>query len=125
VQRATSATAEALEAADRDLDERTCAFIAWQEAHDISYTEKDDSVKVNAGEVDADSRSEARNRVKEILREGLELWKDMNRDEAKYRAGQWTAKVEVPTDLSQLRSVDTDETKTKRLGGKNWKLVAT
>lgn len=125
VQRATSATAEALEAADRNLDERTSAFIAWAEKYDITYTEKDDSVKVNVGEVDADSQREARSRVKEMLREGLDLWKDMNRDEATYRAGQWTARVEVPTDRARLRSVDTDETTTEYLGGKNWKLVAT
>ena len=125
VGKATTATAEALEAADRGLDERTSAFIAWAEKHGIAYTEKDDSVKISIGEVDADSQREARSRVKEMLREGLGLWKDMNRDEAVYRAGQWTARVEVPTDRARLRSVDTDETTTEYLGGKNWKVVAT
>jgi len=123
VKRATAATAEALEAAERDLDERTSAFLAWRESHDVNFSEKDDSVKINLGEIDADSRREAKRRVKELLREGFELWKDMNRDPVKFRIGEWTAQAHVLTQESKLRSVDTHETQRVGLGGKNWQEI--
>ena len=138
VSRATEATAHALEAADRGLDEKTSAFVAWAEAHDVNFTERDDAVSVRLGEIDPDlpghgprdtprpseAVKAARREAREILREGRELWDAMNRDETKYRAGTWKARVEVPTERAALRSTDTDETQTQYLGGDVWKALS-
>ena len=136
VERATDATAHALEAADRGLDEKTSAFIAWCEAHGVSLDERDDDVTIRLGEIDPDVRDgprdtpdpaeavkAARRKAREILREGRDLWGAMNRDEVQYRAGTWKAHVEVPTDEATLRSVDSDETRVQYLGGETWKAL--
>jgi predicted transcriptional regulator len=136
VERATDATAHALEAADRGLDEKTSAFIAWCEAHGVSLDERDDDVTIRLGEIDPDVRDgprdtpdpaeavkAARRKAREILREGRDLWTAMNRDEVQYRAGNWKAHVEVPTDEATLRSVDSDETRVQYLGGETWKAL--
>ena len=138
VSRATDATAHALEAADRGLDEKTSAFVAWAEAHGVNFTERDDGVSVRLGEIDPDlpghgprdtprpseAVKAARREAREILREGRELWAAMNRDETTYRAGTWKARVEVPTERAALRSTDTDETQTQYLGGDVWKALS-
>lgn len=121
VKKATKATAEALEAADRGLDERTSAFIAWQEAHGVTFTEKDDSVSLSFGEIEADDYNEARRVVREKLREGLQLWEDMNRDVMKFRSGRWTASCEIDEN-SGMRSLPT-KMKTERHGGEVWRTV--
>ena len=136
VSRATEATAHALEAADRGLDEKTSAFVAWAEAHDVNFTERENGVSVRLGEIDPDVRDgprdtpkpaeavkAARRKATEILREGRDLWAAMNRDETQYRAGTWKARVEVPTETAALRSTDTDETETQYLGGDVWKAL--
>jgi len=123
VSRAVDATSNALEAADRGLDEKTSAFIAWAETHGLNFDEKDDGVNVRLGEVDADSQKDARKEARRILREGFKRWRDMNRDEVKYRLGSWKARVEVPTETAQLRSVDSDETRTEYVGGENFKAL--
>ena len=134
VSRATDATAHALEAADRGLDEKTSAFVAWAEAHDVNFTERDDGVSVRLGEIDpdvpghgprdtprpSDACKAAQREVREILREGLELWTAMNRDEMTYRVGRWKARAKVPTERAALRSTDTDETETQHLSGRVW-----
>ena len=124
VGRATSATAEALEAAERGLDEHTSAFIAWSEKHDLNFNEKDDTVSVSLGEIDADDRAEAKSRAREILREGLDFWTDMNRDEMKFRAGRWSARAEVVTNTYRNDYLD-DDTETMRLGGDIWRFIST
>ena len=121
VGKATTATAEALEAAERGLDERTSAFIAWQEAHGVTFTEKDDSVKLSFGEIEADDYNEARRVVREKLREGLQLWDDMNRDIIKFRSGRWTAHAEVKENAN-MRSLPT-KTKTAHLGDEVWRTI--
>ena len=121
VGKATTATAEALEAADRGLDERTSAFIAWQEAHDVTFTEKDDSVSLSFGEIEADDYNEARRVIREKLREGLQLWDDMNRDVIKFRSGRWTASCEIDENAG-VRSLP-PKPKTTRLGDEVWRTV--
>jgi hypothetical protein len=121
VSKATSATAEALEAAERGLDERTSAFIAWQEAHGVNFDEKDDSVSITFGEIDAESSSEARRIVREKLREGLDKWQDMNRDVIKFRTGSWTAHAEIDEN-ADIRSLPSNPT-TTYLGDDVWRTI--
>jgi hypothetical protein len=135
VSRATNATAHALEAAERGLDEKTSAFVAWAEKHGLNFNENDSGVRINLGEVDPDLEGTgprdtpkpgkvleaARREARQLLREGFDLWSDMNRDEIAYRTGSWKAYVEVPTEEATLRSVDSDETRTEYLGGDIWK----
>ena len=122
-ERATQATAQALEAAERGLDEQTSAFVAFAESRGLNFSERDDGVSIDLGEMDADSLKEARREAREILREGLDLWTSMNRDEAKYRAGTWKAYAEVPTEYASLRSTDSDETRTEYIGGRTWEAI--
>ena len=120
--RATNATAEALEAADRGLDERTSAFVAWCEKHGLNFNEKGDSMSINLGEIGADSAKEARRKAIEIIREGYDLWCDMNRDEIKYREASWRGFADVPK--NNLRSIATNETKREGFGGKHtWRIL--
>jgi hypothetical protein len=138
VSRATKATVEALEAADRGLDEKTSAFVAWAEVNGVNFREADDAdgVSLKLGEIGPDvadgprdtvdpreAVKAARREVRKILREGRELWTAMNRDETQYRSGTWKARVEVPTDEAALRSTDVDDTRTQYLGGDVWKIL--
>jgi len=123
VERATDATAEALEAAEKGYDERTSAFVAWCAKHNINHNERGDSMTIDLGEIDADDAKEARRKAAEIIREGFDLWTDMNREEIKYRTATWRGYATVPK--TGLRSIDGDgETKRVGLGGKRtWKLL--
>jgi len=123
VSRAVDTTAEALEAADRGLDEHTSAFVAWCEAHDLNFNEKDDEVKITLGEIDAETVKDARRKARQRLREGYKMWSKMNRDEVKFRIGSWKAHVDVLTEHSRLRSTSLEETETKFIGGQNWEAV--
>jgi predicted transcriptional regulator len=137
VSHATNATAHALEAADRGLDEKTSAFVAYAQRHGLNFEEQDDAVRLRLGEIDPDVPGHgpretprpsdvvkaARREAREILREGHQLWENMNRDETTYRAGKWRACVQVPTQRAALRSSDTDDTERKYLGGEVWKAL--
>jgi acyl-CoA reductase-like NAD-dependent aldehyde dehydrogenase len=85
VTRAVNAAAEAAHTAKRGLDERTSAFLAWQERYTDSFTDRgtdDGGVDLDLGRVDDVGE------VRRLLREGLTLWEDMNRDPAAYRMGE-------------------------------------
>ena len=137
VSRATSATAHALEAADRGLDEQTSAFVAFCEAHGLNFSDGDHGVNIRLGEIQPDDAGDprdtptpaealkaARREARRILREGHDLWQSMNRNEAEYRAGTWKAHVEVPTPEAALKSIDSDETTTRTIGGDVWKTLS-
>jgi len=125
VSKATAATTEALEAADRGLDERTSAFIAWQETHGVNFNDSGGEVKVKLGSIEADTIGKAYQKAREKLREGLQLWEDMNRDPAEFRCGRWNATAELPTDTSRLRSVDDDSSQVKGVGDEIWRTLNT
>ena len=121
VERATHATAEALEAAERGLDERTSAFIAWAEKHGVNRRKLGDSATISLGEIDADSRRSARRKVKDIIREGYQLWEAMNKDPIEYRTATVRATAEVPKDTLTFQP---DETKRVDVGCRRvWRLL--
>jgi hypothetical protein len=113
---AVEAGAKALDAAERSLDEQTQAFVAWAAKHDINVNEND-NVTLDLGTIEANSIQEVRRKVRESLREGHELWTDMNRDPATYRGGSYTARAEVPE--HNLRSIDAS-TKITTISGQIW-----
>lgn len=117
MKRAVDATAKALDAADRGLDERTSEFVAWAARAGVNHKERNGSVRLDFGHVDADN---PRQKVKRLLREGYRLWEAMNRDPATFKAGKWVARWEE-TVGPDLRSVDVQQTKTVRKGGKVWR----
>ncbi len=85
VTRAVDAAAEAAHTAERGLDDKTSAFLAWQERFTDSFTDRgtdDGGVRLDLGRVDSVRE------VRRLLREGLDLWKEMNRDEPAYRMGE-------------------------------------
>jgi len=123
VSKATAATSEALEAAERGLDDRTSAFIAWQESHGVNFSDTGDEVKVKLGSIEADTIGKAYQKAREKLREGLQLWEDMNRDPAEFRCGRWSATAELPTETSRLRSVDDDSSQRRGLGDQIWRTL--
>lgn len=86
VTRATNAAAEAVRAEERGLDERTSAFVAWAEKHGLNHKRVDGDVAIELGQVKPHDGQTAHQKVRKILREGLELWRDMGRDEAEFRA---------------------------------------
>jgi len=85
VERATLASAKAVNAADRGLDEQTSAFIAWCEKHGVNYDEDaGDRMRIKLGVVSSTRE------VRRILREGLRLWEAMKKDSATFRSASLT-----------------------------------
>jgi hypothetical protein len=91
---AVEAAGKAMQAADRGLDERTSAFVAFASQHFERFEETDDGLQINFGKVEADTHQAARREIKQKLREGKRLWDSMNRDEMKWRLGKWQARIE-------------------------------
>lgn len=90
---AVEVSAKALAAAERGLDHRTSAFVAWASQHCESWRENKDSVTINFGDVEADSLDDARRKISRELRQGKQLWDEMRNDEMKWRLGSWSARV--------------------------------
>jgi len=90
---AVEAAGKALEAADRGLDDRTSAFVAFASSHFERYDETGDGLKINFGEIEADTTEAARREIKRKLREAKQLWFDMNRSEVDWRLGEYTARI--------------------------------
>jgi len=85
VHSAVDAAGKALAAGSRGLDERTSAFLAWQERYIDQFQDRaktDGGVCLDLGRVDSSHE------VRRLLREGLSLWREMNRDEATFRMGE-------------------------------------
>lgn len=90
---AVEAGAKALAAAERGLDQRTSAFIAWASQHCKSWRENEDGVTIDFGEVEADTLADARQDIRQELRKGKRLWDEMRNDGMKWRLGDWIARV--------------------------------
>jgi len=97
VTRATNAAAEAVRSEKRGLDERTSAFVAWAESNDLNHKRGDGDVSIELGQVDPHDGQTAHQKVRKVLREGLELWGDMGRDEAEFRAASVAYRYHDPT----------------------------
>jgi predicted transcriptional regulator len=115
--RAVEAAAKAVEAADRGLDEKTSAFIAWAAKHGVNVNERGEGLTLHLGELDAESH---RKEVRRLLREGLDLWEQANRDPAVYRAGYYQYQYQERE--HDLRSVDADLV-TRGVGGRVWEVI--
>jgi hypothetical protein len=114
---AVEAGAKALAAAERGLDERTSAFVAWASKYCDGFTEREEGLTIRFGEIDADSVNGAEREIRRRLREGKRLWDEARRDDIVWRLGEWSARVEVE------RHPDTNylnETDLKSIGGKLW-----
>lgn len=83
-QKAADAGARAIEAAERGLDERTSAFLAWAARYGVDVDDRRDArMKLRLGELDPsdDPNPEF------LVREAFKRWKEMNRDESTFRNG--------------------------------------
>ena len=116
-QKAVEAGAKALDAAERGLDENTSAFIAWAATHDIKLNERDDPIRLELGELDAENHDRE---VRRILREGQRLWENVKRDPAVFRAGRYRYQIQEPE--HDLRSVEAS-TVTRTIGGRVWEAL--
>ena len=90
---AVEAAGKAMNAAERGLDERTSAFVAFASKHFERFTEKEDGLQIELGDVEGRTREDARREVKKKLREARELWDDMNKDEMKWKLGGYRARL--------------------------------
>jgi hypothetical protein len=80
VTRLTNTTGKALMAAERGIDERTSAWLAWASKHDVSHAdERDARMKMRFGEVDSLKE------VHETIQRGFRLWTQVGRDGAVFR----------------------------------------
>jgi hypothetical protein len=113
VERATMASAKAVNAAERGLDDRTSAFIAWTEKYGVNYSDADDRATFELGEV------EGAEEVRRILREGKRLWDAMGRDPATFRA----AKVEYRKQVGESYNYLEDTERLKRIYADAWRLL--
>lgn len=91
---AVEAAGKAMEAAERGLDERTSAFVAFAAQHFERFDETDDGLQIEFGKVEAETEREARREIRRKLREARRLWADMNREEMKWKLGKWGARIE-------------------------------
>ena len=78
ISRAVKAGTKAVEAAERGIDSRTSAWLAWASRYGVDYQEERDArMTLRFGEVE-------RSPLEEVKR-GYKLWKEMGRDPAIYR----------------------------------------
>lgn len=118
---AVEAGAKAMEAAERGLDERTSAFVAFASRHFEEWRETDDGVRLDLGTVEADDRKSAEREIRRKLREGSELWQDMRNDVIQWRLGSYRAKIRFEKE-PELKSLSKEaETVTDRVAGDIWK----
>lgn len=83
VKRAVDASAKAIQAAERGMDETMSAFIAWAARNDIDVNGKHDArMKIRFNE------DLGHKRLKRHLNEGFRLWKSAGMDERHYREAQ-------------------------------------
>jgi hypothetical protein len=115
---AVEAGAKAIEAADRGLDEKTSALVAWASKFTDNFRESDDGLEIHFGTIEAESHSEATREIRKKLREGKLLWDDARKDEMPWRLGTWKARIETPQ-YPDMKSLD-GGTKTEFVTGKLW-----
>jgi hypothetical protein len=121
---AVEAGAKALEAAERGLDERTATLVAYANRYCENFRERDDSVELDFGTIEAESRDDARREVKKRLRKGTSVWRHAKNDMIPWRAGRWRAVFEVPKhDLKTLRETHPNETKQVVESGQVWQMT--
>jgi len=113
IERATMASAKAVNAANRGLDDRTSAFIAWCEKYDLNYSDDDDRTTFELGQVDGAEE------VRKILREGKRLWDAMGRDAATFRS----AKVRYAEEVGESYNYLPDDDRVKRTYTDAWRLL--
>ncbi len=99
IERATMASAKAVNAANRGLDDRTSAFVAWCEKYGLNYSD-DDRTTFELGQV------EGADEVRKILREGLNRWEAMGRDPATFRTGKVRFRQETGNSYNYLPDDD-------------------
>lgn len=118
---AVEAGAKALEAAERGLDDKTSAFVAWAGQYCESWKEQDEGVKIDFGIIEGDDRKDARRKVREKLREGQQLWQQMRNDEIKWRLGSFRAKLRY-MDGPEFKSIDAEaQQETQYVTGDIWR----
>ena len=118
VEKAVGATAKAARAERRGLDEHTSALVAWAERYVDNFREAPDGIVVNVGTVKASNPDDARRQIRQILRDGADLWCTA-RDTTKWRLGKWRAVIEVPKHHN-LKSVTSGERERRHIGGRLW-----
>ena len=118
---AVEAAGKAMEAAERGLDERTSAFVAFASQHFEHFDETGEGVTIRLGKIEGETTNEVHRKIRQKLREGKQLWDEMNRDEMKWRLGSWNARIEYQ-EYPDLKTVD-NETITKSMGGPLWKYL--
>ena len=91
---AVEAAGKAMEAAERGLDERTSAFVAFASKHFERFEETDDGLQIHFGKVEAERPEAARREIRQKLREARRLWQDMNKPDMEWRLGSWRARLE-------------------------------
>jgi hypothetical protein len=77
------ATGQALMAAERGLDERTSALLAWCASHGVDVDHRGDAIaKIRLGEVGSSTEA------KQLIRKGFRLWTDAGREPGPFRSAQ-------------------------------------
>ena len=118
---AVEAGAKALEAAERGLDEQTSALVAWASQHTEHFNERDDSVRIDFGEIKGDSESDCRRQMRKLLRQGKEVWDKARKDEIAWRLGKIRAQFEWE-EKPELKSSNRDSvTKKRRFSNDTWR----
>jgi hypothetical protein len=114
---AVKAGAHALEAAERGLDQSTQAFLAWASRYIDGYEDTDDGVKITVGTMEKtfEDRHEAKRRIRKLLRDGLEKWQAMGKDEIQWRLGTVEAEFQYEKDDYLLSLHDRPPLETEKI----------
>jgi hypothetical protein len=87
--RLADATGKALLAAERGLDERTSALLAWCAARGVDVETRGEAVEtVRMGEVERGPPGKPLRPLRQRLRRALRLWTEAGRDEAALRQAE-------------------------------------
>ena len=92
-------------------------FVAWAAKYGVNVSERSEELMLHLGEFDGGSHREE---VRRILREGLDLWEQSNRDPAVYRSGHY--RYHYQEREHDLRSAQADHM-TRTVGGQVWKTL--
>lgn len=120
---AVEAGAKAIEAAERGLDEKTSALVAWASQYAESFTETNDGVEIDFGTIHADSRQAARREVRKRLREGKHLWDNARKDHVQWRLGEFKSHLEYPQDSGLKSTTSEQSTKRERFAMDIWRFM--
>jgi len=93
VENAVEMGARALDAAERGVEEGTSALVAWAARHDLDLNETSEGeVEIHLGEIQGETKRDVKDKIRQRIREGMDVWVNAGQDKTTFKAGEWSAR---------------------------------